>query len=84
MNVLIVGAAGAIGAALLERYLQNPEIERIVATHHLPKRSAHDKLQWLACDLRDEQAIAACAEQIAAMELPIHRWGTRKVHAQHS
>ena len=45
MNVLIVGAAGAIGAALLERYLQNPEIERIVATHHLPKRSAHDKLQ---------------------------------------
>lgn len=74
MNVFIVGAAGAIGAALLERYLQNPMIERIVATHHLPMRSTHDKLQWLTCDLRDEQAIAACAEQIAAMELPIHRW----------
>lgn len=96
MNVFIVGAAGAIGAALLERYLQNPMIERIVATHHLPMRSTHDKLQWLTCDLRDEQAIAACAEQIAAIELPIHRWGVcqrvstrplgraRKIHAQHS
>ena len=67
MNVFIVGAAGAIGAALLELYLQNPMIERIVATHHLPMRSTHDKLQWLTCDLRDEQAIAACAEHIAAM-----------------
>lgn len=74
MNVLIVGAAGAIGAALLERYLHNPEVEQIVAIHHLPASGAHDKVRWLQCNLRDEQSIDLCVEQLTAMDLPIHRW----------
>ncbi len=74
MNVLIVGAAGAIGAALLRRYLDNPAVEQVVAIHHQPMNSNDDKLHWLNCDLRDEQSIAHCAEQLAEMELPIHRW----------
>ena len=45
MNVLIVGATGAIGAALLERYLLNPEVEQIIAIHHLPVSAVHDKVR---------------------------------------
>ncbi|MEZ7817986.1 MAG: NAD(P)-dependent dehydrogenase (short-subunit alcohol dehydrogenase family) [Candidatus Azotimanducaceae bacterium] len=74
MNVLIVGATGAIGAALLERYLLNPEVEQIIAIHHLPVSAVHDKVRWLTCNLRDDQSIAQCTEQLAALELPIHRW----------
>ena len=74
MNVLIVGAAGAIGAALLERYLHNPEVEQIIAIHHLPVSGAHAKVRWLNCNLRDEQSIELCVEQLTVMDIPIHRW----------
>ena len=74
MNVLIVGAAGGIGAALLQRYLENPAVEQIIAIHHQPVGSSHNKLRWLDCDLRDEKSVIRCAERVAAMGMPIHRW----------
>ena len=74
MNVLIVGAAGAIGAALLKRYLESPAVEQIIAIHHQPKGSNDSNLRWLDCDLRDERSIIRCAETVAEMGLHIHRW----------
>ena len=74
MNVLINGAGGAIGAALIERYIAKPEVDRVVAIHHRQVSSVHSKVQWLQCNLREVEEIERCIEQLLLIEQPIHRW----------
>jgi NAD(P)-dependent dehydrogenase (short-subunit alcohol dehydrogenase family) len=74
MNVLINGAGGAIGAALIERYIAKPEVDRVVAIHHRQVCSVHSKVQWLQCNLREVEEIERCIEQLLLIEQPIHRW----------
>ena len=71
MNVMILGAGGGIGRALLEAYVSAPDITRIYATHHCEVSSVSPLIRWLHLDMSDPASIAALADQI---DQPIHRW----------
>jgi NAD(P)-dependent dehydrogenase (short-subunit alcohol dehydrogenase family) len=71
MNVMIVGAAGGIGSAVLEHYLNHPNVGRVYATHHRPVSSTVENLQWLQLDMADGDSIATA---MAAVDVPIDRW----------
>lgn len=49
-KILIAGASGFIGHALIDRLLQSEDIE-IVGLSRGPKESHHPRLQWKKCDL---------------------------------
>jgi NAD(P)-dependent dehydrogenase (short-subunit alcohol dehydrogenase family) len=74
MNVFILGASGAIGSALLDRYLAKPEVRRVIATYRSAPGSTDDRVHWLKCDLRDIDSIEECARQLEALDLPISLW----------
>jgi NAD(P)-dependent dehydrogenase (short-subunit alcohol dehydrogenase family) len=58
-NCLIAGAGGGIGLALLERLIDDPSIERIVATHRAPVTSTNTKVVWRNVDFERPHTIAA-------------------------
>ena len=65
MKILIAGASGFIGKALIEKILLLPGIE-IVALSRTAKISHHPQLTWLQCDLyslKDIQAVMAGCDQ---------------------
>lgn len=49
-KILIAGASGFIGRAVIQRLLEFPDIE-IVALSRSPKKSHHPRLEWRTCDL---------------------------------
>ena len=53
MKVMILGAGGGIGLALLEAYAQAPETTKIFATHHRPVSDVSPLVNWLLLDLGD-------------------------------
>ena len=71
MNVMILGAGGGIGRALLEEYMSAPGITRIYATHHCEVSSTSSLVRWLHLDMSDPESIMALADQV---DQPIHRW----------
>lgn len=66
-RILIAGASGFVGSAIIERLLQNPEIE-IVALSRSRKKSNHPRLVWKQADLfslKDiNEAMVGCHEAI--------------------
>jgi uncharacterized protein YbjT (DUF2867 family) len=62
-KILIAGASGFIGRALIEQLLQDDEIE-IIALSRSERPSHHHRLRWSRCDLfslRDiEEALEGC------------------------
>ena len=71
MNVMILGAGGGIGSALLEFYLEDPKVDLIYATHHRDVSSLSPRVQWLSLDLANADNVAALPDLIAE---PIDRW----------
>lgn len=65
MNVLIVGAGGGIGGALLERLSGRDGACHVFATHRRPVSSAHPAVQWLEADLARAEDIDRAAREIA-------------------
>ena len=71
MKVMILGAGGGIGLALLEAYAQAPETTKIFATHHRPVSDVSPLVSWLLLDLGDPDSVAALAAQV---DDAIDRW----------
>ena len=71
MKVMILGAGGGIGLALLEAYAQAPETTKIFATHHRPVSNVSSLVKWLQLDLADPNSVAALAVQV---DENIDRW----------
>lgn len=65
MKILIAGASGFIGAALIERLLQDETLE-LVALSRSDRQSHHPRLSWKRCDLfslKDlNEAMAGCEQ----------------------
>lgn len=79
MDVLIVGASGGIGSAILKTLLANPSaitaepVDRIWATHlHSPQALRHPQVTWLKLDAADEASVRATAEQIPTLRALIN------------
>jgi uncharacterized protein YbjT (DUF2867 family) len=65
MKVLIAGASGFIGRALIEKLLTREDVE-IVALSRTPRVSPHPRLVWKRCDLfsmKDiQESMSGCTE----------------------
>jgi NAD(P)-dependent dehydrogenase (short-subunit alcohol dehydrogenase family) len=75
---LIVGASRGIGAALVQRLLDDPRCGRVWAACRRPEqalapRVPHaDRLRWVALDVTDEDSVRAAADQLRAAGAPLH------------
>jgi uncharacterized protein YbjT (DUF2867 family) len=56
-KILIAGASGFIGTALIEKLLENPDVH-IVALSRSQRTSHHSRLEWKKCDLFSLKDIA--------------------------
>lgn len=64
-NVLIAGAGGGIGSALVESLTSRQDVERVYALHRRAVSSVDDKVVWLEADLDDSAAIHKAVDQIS-------------------
>ena len=62
MKVMILGAGGGIGRALLEAYAQAPETTQIYATHHRAVSDVSPLVRWLQLDLGNPVSVEALAD----------------------
>lgn len=74
MRVVITGASGNIGTALLRLLRDTPEITSIgaVATHQPTPAAPYDAADWLACDLADRSAVTPLAELMRGATAVVH------------
>jgi len=66
LRVVIIGAGGAIGAALVQSYLQLDPPAQVLACSRQPLPLSSAAADWMALDLLDERSIAAAAAHAAA------------------
>lgn len=72
LRVVIIGAGGAIGAALLQCYRELEPPAQILACSRQPLPASTPDDDWQALDLLDERSIAAAAAH-AAVQGPLDR-----------
>lgn len=61
-TVLLTGASGAIGGALLERLLADDSVAQVFATSTRAVCSTHDRVHWLQLDYSNAASIDAAAQ----------------------
>lgn len=71
-RIIIIGANGAIGAALVDCYRQSQPEAQILACSRQPLLATPDNVSWHSIDVTDESSIATAAAQ-AAVEGPLDR-----------
>lgn len=64
-TVVLVGAGGGIGAALLDKLCLNDEVLQVLALHPREVSSCDAKVVWVPLDLKDPASIASCATALA-------------------
>ena len=64
MKVVVIGASGGIGAALVDRLAEDQRVEAIAVCSRRAVRQDHPKLRDYRLDLEDEASIAAAAGHI--------------------
>jgi NAD(P)-dependent dehydrogenase (short-subunit alcohol dehydrogenase family) len=60
-HVIILGASGAIGSALVEALLAAPHTQTIRSISRSACHALDPRVSWLSCDVTDEDSIAAAA-----------------------
>lgn len=60
-TVVLVGAGGGIGAALLDQLCRNADVQQVLALHPREVSSCDPKVIWVPLDLTDPVSIASCA-----------------------
>jgi len=69
VNVLIVGASGGIGAAMVSELLKRSDINQVIATFYRNQPLiSDDRLQWYSVDITKEKQIEALAAQIDRLD----------------
>ena len=64
-RLMIVGAGGGIGMALVDALATRAEVELVRATHRRPVSSICSKVNWLEAELSDVAKICAAAQEMA-------------------
>jgi NAD(P)-dependent dehydrogenase (short-subunit alcohol dehydrogenase family) len=71
MRVVVVGASGGIGQAMVDLLVAHPRVARVYALTHSRAAIIHAKVTSLHFDLRDETSIAS-AVQACSADGPLH------------
>lgn len=76
MHVVILGAAGGIGSALVKALADDERVSRITATYHRTQPDfMHDRISWSRVDLTDEQSIQDWASSLNEIDWLINAAG---------
>lgn len=76
MNVVIIGASGGIGGALVANLLEDEKVRSIHATFHHTKPSiAHPKVSWQPLDLTCESSVREWASDLGELDWLINAAG---------
>lgn len=65
-RIIVAGAGGGIGLALVDALSERADVAQVYALHRHPVSSTHPKVRWLEADLRDPDKVDAAAGQIRA------------------
>lgn len=65
-RVLVAGAGGGIGRALVDALAARPDVERTWALHRRPVSSTNEKVVWLEADLRDNTMLSNAVDRMGA------------------
>ena len=64
-RVMIIGAGGGIGLALVDALAARNDSEQVCAVHRRPVSSTSGKVTWLQAALSDSEAICSAAAKMA-------------------
>ncbi len=67
-RVLIAGAGGGIGLAMVDALTARDEVNHVYAVHRRPVSTLHPKLSWHTADLRDPACLQGLAAEVTADE----------------
>jgi UDP-glucose 4-epimerase len=72
-TLLITGASGNIGTALLRRLADEPDLEIIgVARRPPPPQPPYDRVAWHAVDISDDASVPALRKILAGVDTVVH------------
>lgn len=64
VKIILIGATGGIGAALLERLLADPHVEHVTTLSRTPISQNHPKLENRHMDIANEKSIETAAQDV--------------------
>lgn len=64
-RVMVAGAGGGIGLALVNALAARADVEQVYALHRHPVSSIDPRVTWLEADLRDPQSLHAAMDRVA-------------------
>ncbi|HYN96909.1 MAG TPA: NAD-dependent epimerase/dehydratase family protein, partial [Pilimelia sp.] len=84
MRIVVTGATGNVGTALLRRLVSEPDIEVVGVARRPPpagSAEAYDRVRWHATDLGDPGAVAALAGLLDGVTAVVHlAWQIQPSH----
>ncbi|WDZ86249.1 NAD-dependent epimerase/dehydratase family protein [Micromonospora cathayae] len=86
MRIVIVGASGNAGTALLRRLGREPDVDLVGVARRLPGPAAgdpYDRVEWHSCDIGEPGAADRLAEVFAGAAAVVHlAWQIQPSHDQ--
>lgn len=74
MRVVVVGASGNVGTALLRRLVDAPEVDELVGVSRRPPpdRPPYESVRWVACDIGAEAAVTDLVDAFRGADAVVH------------
>ena len=87
MRVVVVGASGNVGTAVLRRFVADETVTSVVAVARRvpekPPAAPYDVARWVACDVSDPTAVDRLSTAFAGADSVIHlAWAIQPSHAR--
>ena len=88
MRVVVVGASGNVGTAVLRRFAGDETVTSVVAVARRvpaqPPRAPYDVARWVQCDVSDPSAVDRLTAAFAGADSVVHlAWAIQPSHVRH-
>lgn len=82
MRVVVVGASGNVGTAVLRRFAADATVTSVVAVaRRAPSDAPYDAARWVSCDVADPSSVGELAAAFAGADSVIHlAWAAQPSH----